>query len=213
MKIISFLLLASLSLVLSIQCSMAAPATGNPNGIVTLVEYYDYECPHCRRMERVIDRLQRSYPELRVVHRVTPLLTKESYNIARFTLSVQRQAGTQAWQALHQRLMQSSHPLTLSDAQEVATELDLNTAAILKSMQQSSIQQDITNNITLAERHAIAGHVYLPILVLGASTGEGQVIALTGEQPYDLLFAIVQQLLDNQHVRLVKALKKIQSPK
>ena len=33
------------------------PVTGNPDGDVTIVEYFDYNCPYCRKLE----------PELRQV--------------------------------------------------------------------------------------------------------------------------------------------------
>lgn len=213
MKIIRSLLLVSFLVMFSVNCSFAADNTDSQNSTVTLVEYYDYECPHCRRMESVIGRLQRSYPELQLVQRVTPLLTTESYPVASFSLAVREQAGWQVWEALHQRLMHLSKAPTLGDAQALAVDLGLNLPAILKDMQESNIQQEITKNNELAETHAIAGYVSLPILVFGLSDGKGQVITLTGEQSYGLLSAIVQQLLDDQHAQLVKTLKKTQSSK
>ncbi len=211
MRICRLFFLTGIIVIFLTRLSFAVPITANTNSRIILVEYYDYECPHCRRMESVIDQLQRSYPELQVIHRVTPLLTTESYPVTSFTLAVREQGGWQVWEALHQRLMQLSRAPTFRDAQEITTDLGLNTPVILKEMQQSDIQQEMMKNINLAESHAIAGHVYLPILVFGLSDSRGPQIVLTGEQPYELLSAIVQQLLDDQHVQLVQTLGKMQS--
>lgn len=199
------LLLSSLCL-FNLQIGFAAPITGNPADSVTLVEYYDYECPHCRRMEPVIDKLQAQYPNLKVVHRVTPLLTPASRPVASFALASESQGK---WQAVHQQLMASFAAPTLRDAKMIATKLGLNIQAIMSTMQSNKVQQQIAQNIQLANTHAVAGGIYLPILVFGQTNGQGQPIVLTGEQPYALLSAIVQQLGHDAHVQLVKNKKRL----
>ncbi len=146
-----WVLLAAM-LLMSIQTSDAVPITGNSHGTVTLVEYYDYECPHCRRMELVIERLQTHCSQLRVVYRATPLLTLDSQSIASFTLAAQTQGQ---WLPLHQALMSWSHAPTLSDVEQVAMQLKLNPSALLNVMQQSNIQQQLQQNIQLAADYAI----------------------------------------------------------
>lgn len=202
MKYLITQLLVGILCLASLQLSYAAPITGNPSGKVTLVEYYDYECPHCRRMESVIDRLQAEYPELKVVHRVTPLLNPESRPIASFALAAKSQGK---WFALHQQLMASPTAPTLSDAESLAKALGLNTQQLFSTMQSKHIQKQIMTNIKLADRHAINGGIYLPLLEFGQSSGRGQPIVLTGEQPYTLLSAIVQQLGSDAHVQMVKS--------
>lgn len=201
MRFILFQLFVGMLCLGGIEASVAATITGNPKGNVTLVEYYDYECPHCRRMGSVIDQLQALYPNLKVVHRVTPLLTSESRLIASFVLAARSQGK---WKALHQQLIASFVSPTLNDAEKLATRLGLNTTKILNTMQSRTIQQEIVTNIKLANTHAIANGIYLPILVFGQSNGHGQPIVLTGEQPYSLLLAIVQQLSRNAYVPLVE---------
>lgn len=196
----------------SIKCSFAGIMDSRSNA-VTLVEYYDYECIHCRRMESMIQQLQADYPNLRIIHRVTPLLNNDSYRIASFVLAVQAQQGWSAWQVLHSRLMQLPQAPTLSDVEAIAEELDLNVTVILKRMQQANIQERIKENIALAETHVVSGKLALPILVFGLPNDEGQDITLRGEQPYELLSAIVLQLLDDQHVQLAKNIKKTEISK
>ncbi|MBR4986343.1 MAG: thioredoxin domain-containing protein [Proteobacteria bacterium] len=49
------------------------PMKGNPNGLVTIVEFSDYQCPFCSRVEPTIDDLIKEFPELRVVYAHMPL--------------------------------------------------------------------------------------------------------------------------------------------
>ena len=205
MKLILCRLLLSSLCLFNLQMGLAAPVTGNPTGSVTLIEYYDYACPHCRRMESVIDKLQAQYSNLKVVHRVTPLLKVESRPVASFALASESQGK---WQAMHQQLMASYAAPTLRDAEMIATKLGLNIQAILSTMQSNKVQRQIAQNIQLANTHAVAGGIYLPILVFGQTNGQGQSIVLTGEQPYALLSAIVQQLGNDAHVQLVKNKKR-----
>ncbi|MCW5588139.1 MAG: thioredoxin domain-containing protein [Legionellales bacterium] len=205
MKSILYKLLLSILCLFNLQIGFAAPITGNPTGNVTLIEYYDYECPHCRRMEPVIDKLQEQYSNLKIMHRVTPLLTPASRPVASFALASESQGK---WQAVHQQLMTSFAAPTLRDAEIIAKNLSLNIPKILGTMQSKKVQQQIAKNIQLANTHAVDGGIYLPILVFGQSNGEGQPIVLTGEQPYALLSAIVQQLGHDAHVQLVKNKKR-----
>ncbi len=183
---------------MNINLSLAAPVTGNATGTVALTEYYDYECPHCRRMEQVIEKLQAKYPELKVIHRVTPLITPISREIASFTLASQNQGQ---WLSLHRILMHLSARPTLQEAESIADQLGLNVPLLFKTMQQIHIQSQISHNIKQAETYAIEGNIYLPIFVFESSgqkqDQKKQTITLTGEQPYILLSAIVKQLESN----------------
>ena len=51
---------------------------GNPQGDVTLVEFFDYNCGYCRASLPVIRDLVKADPKLRVVFRELPILSDES---------------------------------------------------------------------------------------------------------------------------------------
>ena len=199
-----FIFISSVLLFSGVQTSFAAPITGNPTGSVTLVEYYDYECPHCRRMEPVIERLQAEYPDLRVVHRVIPLLKPGSRDMARFALAATAQGQ---WRAVHRLLMRSPTAPTWADAERIAIQLGLNRQMLFKERQHPSVQQQIETNITLAEKQAIQGVLTLPTLVFKLSHGKRPVITLTGERSYALLSAVVEQLSGEVHVQMAQTKK------
>jgi len=199
MKIINTILLSVLfsHLLLCPAIVLAAPPmTGNPHGNITLVEYYDIACPHCRRMASVLTALQKAYPTLRIVYRVTPLLTLTSRYLASIELAAQKQGH---WLAVHRALMSSLTTATVADAQRVAVAAGVVLPPLSQWMRKLKIQQQLTRNIALAQQHAIQGHLALPIFVVGRSDDPATVITLTGERSYRLLAALIQQL-EQDHV-------------
>ena len=62
-----FILFVSLVMT-SMDCD-AAVVVGNPRGEITLVEIFDYQCPHCRDMWPIINLLIKRNPDLRVGNR------------------------------------------------------------------------------------------------------------------------------------------------
>src|SRR5260370_31115735 len=44
----------------------ASPVGGNPAGDVTMVEFFDYNCPYCRKYESAVRKTPANHPTLRV---------------------------------------------------------------------------------------------------------------------------------------------------
>lgn len=87
-------------------------STGNRLGPedarVTIVEFGDYECPYCRRAERVLRSLRTTYPkDLAVVFRHFPLssIHPNAYTLARFAECGAQQGG---FESVHVLLMNAS---------------------------------------------------------------------------------------------------------
>ena len=51
----------------------AAPATGNPNAMVTIVEFADFECPVCKQLHEAMRGILPNYPQARLVFKDFPL--------------------------------------------------------------------------------------------------------------------------------------------
>ena len=50
------------------------PSKGPANASVTLVEFADFECPHCRELHQVLNTLAEKYPQVRLVYKDFPLV-------------------------------------------------------------------------------------------------------------------------------------------
>ncbi len=49
------------------------PFFGNENGEITIVAFYDYSCPFCKRLEPELQKVVEAYPNVKVVHMLMPL--------------------------------------------------------------------------------------------------------------------------------------------
>jgi protein-disulfide isomerase len=63
------------------------PATGNVNGDVTIVEYFDYQCPYCRKVEPELRQVVQDDGKVRLVLKDWPVLGPVSVIAARMVLA------------------------------------------------------------------------------------------------------------------------------
>lgn len=68
-----------------------APVLGNPDGDVTVVEFFDYNCPYCRRVKPEIEALLAEDPNVKLVYREWPILGEGSVFAARAALAAREQ--------------------------------------------------------------------------------------------------------------------------
>ena len=68
-----------------------APVLGNVDGDVTIVEFFDYNCPYCKRVKPEIQALMAADPDIRLVYRELPILGEGSVFAARAALAARNQ--------------------------------------------------------------------------------------------------------------------------
>ena len=89
-----------------------APAIGNPKGDVTLVEFFDYQCPFCKRNHPVVEKLIARDAKLRVVMKDWPVFGPPSVYASQLVLGAQSSGKYKAAMAA---LMKTKGRLTRED--------------------------------------------------------------------------------------------------
>lgn len=145
------------------------PVAGNPNGDVTVVEFYDVRCPYCRRMLPVIAELIRRDPQVRVVYKDFPILGAASTVAARALLAAHKQGG---YLKLHAVLMTGA-PVADQDGLRAATgRAGLDWDRLQRDMADPDIQGRIAANLALGKRLDIQG---TPAYIIGEQVLPGAV--------------------------------------
>lgn len=67
------------------------PVVGNPDGDVTIVEYFDYNCPYCRKVAPELRQVVHDDGKVRLVHKDWPVLGEVSVIAARMVLACKYQ--------------------------------------------------------------------------------------------------------------------------
>jgi protein-disulfide isomerase len=99
--------------------SATAP-TGSPQGDVTVVEYFDYNCPVCRRIEPQLHELIASDPKVRLIHKDWPVFGDASVYAAYCSFAAARDGK---YAIAHDALIGSRRDLdSKEDVQEVMRE-------------------------------------------------------------------------------------------
>jgi protein-disulfide isomerase len=80
----------------------ADPVIGNPAGDVTVVEFFDYRCPYCKRATDSLMNLVDSDANVRVVFKEFPILGPDSLTAAKIALAAHMQGK---YRAVHEALM------------------------------------------------------------------------------------------------------------
>ena len=67
------------------------PVVGNANGDITIVEYFDYQCPYCRKVEPELRQVVHDDGKVRLVQKDWPVLGPVSVVAARMALACKYQ--------------------------------------------------------------------------------------------------------------------------
>lgn len=148
----------------------ASPVGGNPDGDATLVEFFDYNCPYCRKMGPVMVELEALDPKLRIVYKEFPILGPNSTAAAKVALAVHRQGK---YTEFHKAMMQAQGSADEASALEVAQKLGLDMERLKQDMNAPDIQAAIDRNLALAQALRING---TPSFVIGDQIIPGQTI-------------------------------------
>jgi protein-disulfide isomerase len=132
----------------------ASPVGGNPEGDVSLVEFFDYNCPYCRRIAPTLVEIESGDPKLRVVYKEWPILGPNSEFAARAALASRSQGK---YGSFHEGLMETSGFVNESKVLEVATQVGLDVDRLKQDLEAPEIEELIERNRELAQALRISG--------------------------------------------------------
>ena len=151
-----------------IETPFAGAWAGAKNGDVTLVEFFDYNCPYCRASHPDVQRLLAEDAKLRIVYRDLPVLGPASEEAAMASLSAARQGR---YRAFHDPMItgaRPSHERTIA----VVRQARLNEAETARDMTSAALKAEVKKNLDLARALGVTG---TPTYVVGNKILSGAV--------------------------------------
>ena len=156
-----------------------SPIAGNPEGDVTVVEFFDYRCGYCKRAWETVDRLIKEDKNLRVVFKDFPILGPESETAARWALAAEKQGK---YLEFHHELMTHRGAFDVDTLSAMAEKLGLNAGRMRQDAQSADVSTTIQMNRALANDLGITGtpgFVVEDQLISGAVPYESMVDAIS----------------------------------
>jgi protein-disulfide isomerase len=146
---------------------------GNPQGDVTLVEFFDYSCGFCKRALPDMLTLLKDNPKLKIVLKEFPILGPGSVDASRVAIAVRMQDPTgEKYLDFHQKLLGGRGHADRASALAAAADAGLDVAQIEKDMDGDEVKKTLEESMTLARTLGLSG---TPSYVVGDEVVVGAV--------------------------------------
>lgn len=146
---------------------------GNPEGDVTFVEFFDYNCGYCKRAMADMLELMKTDMKLKVVLKEFPVLGQGSVEAAQVSSAARMQDKTgKKYLEFHQKLMGGRGQADRARALAVAKEVGFDMAKLEKDMTGPEVRQSLEESFKLAEALGLNG---TPSYVIGEEVVVGAV--------------------------------------
>lgn len=133
----------------------ASPVVGNPQGDVTVVEFFDYNCGFCKRVQPAVVKLINEDKNVRFVMKEFPILSPMSEAAARIALAV-HSIAPEKYLEVHNAFM--AERLTDKDSMlEIIKQKGLDVEAVTKEMDSNAVTTQINKTRALADEIGING--------------------------------------------------------
>lgn len=132
-------------------------AQGSENAEVTLVEYGDYECPHCGRAHPIIQRVQKHFGKrLRFIFRNFPLGELHSHAMAAAETAEFAGSHGKFWE-MHDLLFDNQARLGEALFVELANTLKLSATALQKALEERTFEARVRADFSGGIRSGVNG--------------------------------------------------------
>ncbi len=138
-----------------------APVLGNPDGDVTVVEFFDYNCPYCKRAMAEVQGLLDGDDNVRLVYREWPILGDGSVFAAKAALASREQGK---YEEFHWALMGMQGRAEEASVMRIAEEVGLDVERLREDMVAPEIQEHIATSMRLTQALGFSG---TPSFVIG----------------------------------------------
>lgn len=147
--------------------SKNSPVIGNSSAPVTVVEFLDYQCGHCKTMSPVINELVKTNPNVRVVLKSLPIFGNSSNfasqaSIAAFLIDPAK------FQNFHSKLLSENKGLSKETVLKLAEESSYDVKQLETFMDKPEVKDRIKANFKLAQSLGLQG---TPAFIISNNNG------------------------------------------
>lgn len=141
----------------------AIPVMGNPKGDITIVEYFDYRCPYCKKVNPVLQKIVKDDGHIRLVFKDWPVFGDVSIFAARLSLAAKYQ---NKYAQAHEALISAKDKLTEGNVQTMLAQagIDVDRAQRDLETHQKEIDALLARNHEQAQALAFQG---TPAFIIG----------------------------------------------
>jgi len=144
-----------------------SPEAGNPDGDVTLVEFFDYNCGYCKKAFSAVQEVLEKDKKVRVVFKEFPILGPSSETAAKWALAAGKQ---KKYFEFHKKLMNNKSPIDDVLLEKIAKDIGMDVDQAKKDTGSADVLKQIEDNRSLASSLGLGG---TPAFVIGEEVVPG----------------------------------------
>jgi protein-disulfide isomerase len=165
----------------------SSPVQGKADAPITIIEFSDFQCPYCKRVEPQLKKIHDTYGDkVRLVWKHEPLpFHPRAIPAAALTLEARAEKGDKGFWDAHDKLFDIQPKLEDADLEKAASELGLDVAKVKAAMKDNKYKKDIDADMELGEDVQASGTPHF--FVNGRR--------LVGAQPYEKFSKIIDEEL------------------
>jgi protein-disulfide isomerase len=162
---------------------------GNPNGKVTMVEFFDYNCGYCKRAMPDVIRMVEEDKDLKLVLKEFPILGPGSLAAAKAAIASKKQG--KYWD-FHLAMLGHEGHVEAETVMDIAKSVGLDVQKLKADMESEEIGNILEANMSLAQKLGIQG---TPAFIVDETL-------IPGAIGYEALAAAVKQVRDQGGCKL-----------
>lgn len=145
---------------------------GNPDGDVTIVEFFDYNCGFCARALEDVEQMIEADPDLRIVLKDFPVLGEASVEASQIGVAAMSQFDNETLAEFHTRLMRVRGRANGQRALDIALDLGADAERLRRDAESEAVIDILRENYTIASDLGVSG---TPAWVIGDEVISGAV--------------------------------------
>ena len=130
------------------------PVIGNPDGDVTIVEFFDYNCGYCKKALDDVLNLMGEDKDIKFIMVETPILGPTSELAAKWAMAAKEQ---DAYLEYHIALMQNRGPINVPALKKIAEKIKLDVAKLEETAYSPEIAAQVAMKSQKASEMGISG--------------------------------------------------------
>lgn len=157
------------------------PVMGNPDGDVTMVEFFDYRCGFCKRVFDDVQTLLKEDGNIRYVLKEFPILGDDSVFASRAAMAVWLNQKSK-YAAFHTAMMSSKGALSNDKVMELAKASGVDTTALPEQMNDPKVDETLSSTQAQAQALGLTG---TPAFIIGSNVAPGAIPLVAMKQLVD----------------------------
>lgn len=131
-----------------------SPVVGNAKGDVTVIEFFDYNCPYCKKAFHEVAKLVDGDKQVKLILKEFPILSKGSEEAAKVALAAKMQG--KYWE-FHRAIQEAQGQTNEASALRIAEKVGVDMARLRKDMNSAEVKKEIDDTRAIAAKLGIQG--------------------------------------------------------